>query len=74
MSSPPPCPGRSCPEPDETEDSEAQKAVNELVDSLTEGLPEAVEQMTCDERGRWLLAQLLNWHRRESKSFWWRYF
>ena len=62
------------PEPDETEDSEAQKAVNELVDSLTEGLPEAVEQMTGDERGRWLLAQLLNWHRRESKSFWWRYF
>ena len=27
-----------------------------------------------DERGRWLLAQLLNWHRREAKSFWWRYF
>ncbi|MYK88809.1 MAG: AAA family ATPase [Acidobacteria bacterium] len=26
------------------------------------------------ERGRWLLAQLLNWHRREGKSFWWRYF
>ena len=62
------------PEPDETEDSEAQKAVNELVDSLTEGLPESVEQMTDDERGRWMLAQLLNWHRRESKSFWWRYF
>ena len=62
------------PEPDETEDSEAQKAVNELVDSLTEGLPEAVEEMTDDERGLWLLAQLLNWHRRESKSFWWRYF
>ena len=62
------------PEPDETEDSEAQKAVNELADCLVEGLPEAVEHMTDDERGRWLLAQLLNWHRRESKSFWWRYF
>ena len=23
---------------------------------------------------RWLLAQLLSWHRREEKSFWWRYF
>ena len=23
---------------------------------------------------RWLLAQLLNWHRREEKSFWWRFF
>ena len=62
------------PEPDETEDSEAQKAVNELVAALTDGLPESVEQMTEDERGRWMLAQLLNWHRREAKSFWWRYF
>ena len=24
--------------------------------------------------GRWLLAQLLAWHRREDKSAWWRYF
>ena len=69
-----PMPRPVMPEPDETEDSEAQKAVNELVDFLTEGLPESVEQMTDDEHGRWLLGQLLNWHRRESKSFWWRYY
>ena len=67
-------PRPNVPEPEETEDSEAQRAVNELVDALTAGLPETVEQMTDDERGRWLLAQLLNWHRREAKSFWWRYF
>ena len=30
--------------------------------------------MSNDQHGRWLLAQLLNWHRREHKSFWWRYF
>jgi uncharacterized protein len=34
--------------------------------------PEA--RTTAEQRGRWLLAQLLNWHRREEKSFWWRYF
>ena len=62
------------PEAEETEDSEAQKAVNELADELAAGLPETVEQMRDDERGRWLLAHLLNWHRREAKSFWWRYF
>lgn len=62
------------PEPDETEDSEAQKAVNELVAALIGGLPESAERMRDDERGRWMLAQLLNWHRREAKSFWWRYF
>jgi uncharacterized protein len=27
-----------------------------------------------DGAGRWLLAQLLAWHRREDKSSWWRYF
>ena len=64
----------SIPDPEETEDSEAQRAVNELVDALTAGLPESVEQMGDVERGQWLLAQLLNWHRREAKSFWWRYF
>ena len=67
-------PRPTVPEAEETEDSEAQKAVNELVDELAAGLSETVEQMRDDERGRWLLAQLLNWHRREAKSFWWRYF
>ena len=66
-------PRPTVPEPGETEDSEAQKAVNELVEALSAGLPDAVDQ-TQAERGRWLLAQLLNWHRREAKSTWWRYF
>ena len=60
--------------PEETEDSEAQKAVNELAAALTDGLPDSTTDMSDDQRGRWLLAQLLNWHRRENKSFWWRYF
>ena len=60
--------------PEETEDSETQKAVNELAVALATGLPESPADMSGDQRGRWLLAQLLNWHRRESKSFWWRYF
>ena len=67
-------PRPTVPEPEETEDSEAQKAVNALVDSLISGLPETTDQMTGSQRGQWLLAQLLNWHRREDKSFWWRYF
>ncbi len=61
-------------EPEEREDSEEQKAVNALADELCAGLPESIEQLDGYERGRWLLAQLLNWHRREAKSFWWRYF
>ncbi|MYE47659.1 MAG: TM0106 family RecB-like putative nuclease [Chloroflexi bacterium] len=64
--------------PEETEDSEAQQAVQRLVEALTEGLPDGVpddlDDMGDEGRGRWLLAQLLNWHRREGKSAWWRYF
>ena len=67
-------PRPTVPEPDERDDSEEQQAVNELAAALCAGLPGSVEQMRDDERGRWLLAQLLNWHRREAKSFWWRYF
>ena len=61
-------------EPKETEDSEAQKAVNALAESLLSGLPESTERMTGSQHGQWLLAKVLNWHRRENKSFWWRYF
>ena len=64
--------------PAETEDSEAQQEVQELIDRLTEGLPNDLTDGTSLEdpaqRGRWLLAQLLDWHRREDKAFWWRYF
>ena len=67
-------PRPTVPEPYEREDSEAQKAVNGLVDSLLASPPESVEEMRDEDRGRWLLGQLLNWHRREAKSFWWRYF
>ena len=67
-------PRPTVPEREDTEDSEAQKAVNALVDSLTSNLPESTDQMTDSQHGQWLLAQLLNWHRREDKSFWWRYF
>jgi len=67
-------PRPTVPEPEERQDSEEQKAVNELVASLCVGLPENIEELAGDERGRWLLAQLLNWHRREAKSVWWRYF
>jgi uncharacterized protein len=33
-----------------------------------------VRAMDPDANGRWLLAQLLAWHRREEKSSWWRFF
>ena len=67
-------PRPTVPEAEQVEDSEAQQAVNQLVDALAAGLPDEAGDRSDDEHGRWLLAQLLNWHRREGKSFWWRYF
>ena len=61
-------------EPDAREDSEAQKAVRELAEDLVEDLPEDEGAWDDAGRARRLLADLLEWHRREDKAFWWRYF
>ncbi|HEY2547726.1 MAG TPA: AAA domain-containing protein, partial [Candidatus Acidoferrum sp.] len=50
---------------------ERQKRVAALVDELTADVPADAEQRTEEEQARWLLAQLLDWHRRENKATWW---
>ncbi len=52
----------------------AMSATRDLAASLTAGLAEDREAWTGEERARWLLAQLLDWHRREDKSEWWEFF
>jgi uncharacterized protein len=54
--------------------SERLAHVAETADRLCAGVPDDPADRTPAEHGRWLLAQLLSWHRREDKSFWWRYF
>ncbi len=41
---------------------------------LTEGVPVDPIDRTPEQQARWLLAQLLSWHRREEKSDWWLYY
>jgi predicted RecB family nuclease len=48
--------------------------VEELTTQLTRGVNADPALRSGDEQARWLLAQLLSWHRREDKSFWWLYF
>jgi uncharacterized protein len=45
-----------------------------LKERLVAGLPEQESEWTDEQRARWLLAQLLEWHRREDKSMWWEYY
>ena len=48
--------------------------VHALMARLVAPLPEDEAAWTGERRARWLLAQMLEWHRREEKSAWWEYF
>jgi predicted RecB family nuclease len=45
-----------------------------LAEALTRNLPVDSSMRSEEESARWLLANLLDWHRREAKADWWEYF
>ncbi|HYY29183.1 MAG TPA: TM0106 family RecB-like putative nuclease, partial [Chthoniobacterales bacterium] len=53
---------------------ERQRRTAELAEKLLSGIAADPELRTEEEAARWLLANLLDWHRRESKAEWWEYF
>lgn len=54
--------------------SEMRADVQEVYDSLMSGLPQDREAWTQDHRGTWLLAEMLEYYRRELNSAWWEFF
>ncbi len=54
--------------------TEKEQRVADLVAALTDDLPLEPDQRSPHEKATWLLAQLLDWHRREDKAFWWRFY
>ncbi len=48
----------------------AQRVMNDLL----AGVPVDAEERTKDQQARWLMAHLLEWHRREDKAAWWEFF
>ena len=54
--------------------SEQQAAVEALVRAPHRGPAAQPSERTPEQHATWLLAQLLDWHRREDKAIWWRYF
>jgi predicted RecB family nuclease len=50
---------------------ERQKRVAALVAKLLERIPADSSKRTEEEQAKWLLAQLLDWHRRENKATYW---
>ncbi|MGH2801764.1 MAG: TM0106 family RecB-like putative nuclease [Thermoleophilaceae bacterium] len=55
-------------------DPEDAAALDELRGALIAGAPEEPAERDGDEHARWLLGQLLDYHRREAKPEWWAYF
>jgi uncharacterized protein len=51
-----------------------QEKIAKLVVQLTNGVPVDREKRTSEQHSRWLLANVLDWHRREKKTTWWDYF
>lgn len=59
--------------PPEKVDERAQR-IEELRAALVDGIPEARLERDPDQQARWLIAHMLDWHRREDKASWWEMF
>jgi uncharacterized protein len=68
-----PRPGPAVPEAAEAL-SEHLAHVAAIGERLSRGVPDEAAERTPAQQASWLLAQLLSWHRREEKAFWWRFF
>jgi predicted RecB family nuclease len=65
----------------ELNEGEASDSVNDiqtraqsLYDGLVEGLPVDKSNLDEEQKAKWLLANLVDYFRRENKSAWWEYF
>lgn len=54
--------------------SERQKRVAELTEKLLVDIPVDKLERSPEEHAQWILANILDWHRREDKAVWWEYF
>lgn len=48
--------------------------INPLIDRLTADVPVDREERDEQQHARWILANILDWHRREAKATWWEFF
>ena len=54
--------------------TEWQEMIAELGDRIAGDVPVSEEDRDCEQQARWVLANILDWHRREEKAVWWEYF
>jgi predicted RecB family nuclease len=51
-----------------------QHKVAVLIHRLTADVPVDIAERNAEQHAKWLLAYILDWHRREEKATWWEYF
>ena len=44
------------------------------MEALLNGIPSVKDQRSKVEQAQYILAHMLDWYRREKKSFWWEFF
>ncbi len=54
--------------------AERDREVRAVMDALLDSTPPARADRSDEQQARWLLAYLLDWHRREDKAGWWEFF
>lgn len=54
--------------------AERDERVASLRGRLLAGLPEDPAEHDAEQRAKWILAYLLDWHRREQRASWWEFF
>jgi uncharacterized protein len=48
--------------------------INPVIGKLTSDIPANAAERTAEQQARWILANVLDWHRREDKAVWWELF
>ena len=48
--------------------------INPVIAKLTVDVPVNPEERTAEQQARWILANVIDWHRREDKAVWWEFF
>ena len=48
--------------------------INALIEKLTADVPPDPAERDEEQQARWILANIVDWHRREEKAVWWEYF
>jgi uncharacterized protein len=51
-----------------------KQKIDRLVIRLTDGTPADRGERSAEQQSRWILAYMLDWHRREQKAVWWEHF